>query len=75
MTTGKIISNFPNDLLPVVVPSHNPSSNGRVSLSPQPCKHLLSPDFFDLSHCDGHEVEFQGSLICIFLMTKDIEHF
>ena len=31
-----------------------------VPLSPHPCQHLLSPEFFDLSHSDCCEVESQG---------------
>jgi hypothetical protein len=40
------------------VPACNPTSNGGVFLfHPHPHQHLLSPDFFDLSHFDWCEVE------------------
>jgi hypothetical protein len=31
-----------------------------VPLSPHPHQHLLSPEFFDLSHSDSYEMESQG---------------
>jgi hypothetical protein len=31
-----------------------------VPLSPHPHQHLLSPEFFDLSHSDWYKVESQG---------------
>jgi hypothetical protein len=46
-----------------------------VPLSPHSRQYLMSPAFFYLSHYDWCEVESQGHLICISLMTKDVEHF
>jgi hypothetical protein len=38
-----------------------------VPLSPHPCQHLLSLEFFYLSHSDLCEVESQGHLDLHFL--------
>jgi hypothetical protein len=46
-----------------------------VPLSPHPRQHLLSPEFFYLSHSDWCEMESQVVLFCISLMIKDAEHF
>ena len=43
-----------------------------VLLSPHPHQHLLSPEFFILPILTG--VNLPVVLICIFLMTKDVEH-
>jgi hypothetical protein len=43
-----------------------------VPLSPHPRQHLLSPEFFYLSHSDLCEVEYQGVvLICIAPTCKN----
>jgi len=46
-----------------------------VPLSPHPHQHLLSPEFFNLSHSDWCGWNLRVVLICISLMTKDVEHF
>ena len=46
-----------------------------IPLSPRPCQHLLSPDFLILAILTGVRWNLSVFLICIFLITKDVEHF
>jgi hypothetical protein len=46
-----------------------------VSLSPHPRQHLLSLEFLILAILTGVRWNLRFVLICISLMTKDIEHF
>jgi hypothetical protein len=46
-----------------------------VLLSPHPHQHLLSPEFLILAILTGMRWNLRVVLICIFLMTKDFEHF
>jgi hypothetical protein len=46
-----------------------------VPLPPHPQQHLLSPEFLILAILTGVKWTLRIVLICIFLMTKDVEHF
>jgi hypothetical protein len=43
-------------------------------LSPQSCQHLLSPEFLILAFLTDVRGNLRVVLICIFLMTKNVEH-
>jgi hypothetical protein len=46
-----------------------------VPLSPYPCHLLLSPESLILDILTGVRQNLRVVLICISLMTKDVEHF
>jgi len=46
-----------------------------VALSPHPRQHLLSPEFLIWAILNGVKWNLRVLLVCISLMTKDVEHF
>jgi hypothetical protein len=46
-----------------------------IPLSPCPCQHLLSPEYFILAIVTGVRCNLRVVLTSISLMTKDVEHF
>jgi hypothetical protein len=46
-----------------------------LPLSPYPCQHLVSPEFLILAILTGVRWNFRVYLICISLMTRDVEHY
>ena len=46
-----------------------------LPLSPNPCHHLLSTKFLISAILTGVRWNLRVVLICIFLVTKDVEHF
>jgi hypothetical protein len=46
-----------------------------VSLSPNPCQHLLPPEFLILAIMTTMSLNLRVVLICYSLMTKDVKHF
>ena len=46
-----------------------------VPISPHPYQHLLLPEFLILAILSGLRQNQRFSLICISMMTKDVEHF
>ena len=60
----------------VVVPVCNPTSNGGVApLSPDPLQHVLSHEVLILAILIGVRWNLKVILICVFLMSKEFEHF
>jgi hypothetical protein len=58
------------------LPSLQSYQQGRsVPLSPHPCQHLLSPEFFILAILTGVRWNLRVVLICILLITKNVQHF
>jgi hypothetical protein len=74
-SSGSTMSNFlrsgQNDFQSGCTSLHSHQRWRSVTLSPHPRQHLLSSEFLILAILTG----VRWNLICISLMTKDIEHF
>jgi len=78
-SSGSSMSNFPRNLQTDFHNGFNSLQSHQqwrsVPLSPHPCQHFLSPEFLILAILTGVRWNLMVVLICISLMTKDVEHF
>jgi hypothetical protein len=77
-SSGRGISNFRRNIQICLqsgctsLQSHHQQRS--MPLSPHPCQHLLSPEFLVLAILIEGSWNLRDALICIFLMTKSVEH-
>jgi hypothetical protein len=68
------LRNLPTDLQSGCTSLQSHQQWRSVPLSPHPCQYLLSPEFLILVILIGVRWNLRVILICISLMTKDVEH-
>ena len=59
----------------VVVQAYTPPAMKEWSLAPHPHQHVLSLEILILVILTGVRWNLRVDLLCIFLLTKDLEHF
>jgi hypothetical protein len=74
-TVYKFLRNHQTDFQSVCTSLQSHQQWRSVPLSPHPCQHLLSPEFFILAILIGLRWNLRVAFICISLMIKDVEHF
>jgi hypothetical protein len=74
-TMSNFLRNHQTDFQSGFTSLHSHQQLRSVSLSPHPHQHLLSSEFLILAILTGMRWNVRVVLICISLMTKDIEHF
>jgi hypothetical protein len=74
-TMSSFLRNLQTDFQSGCIGLHSHQQWRSVSLSPHPCQHLLSHEFFSLAILTGVSWNLRDGLLCITLMIKDVEHF
>jgi hypothetical protein len=74
-TMSNFLRNFQTDFQSSCTSLQSHQQWRSVSLSPHPLQHLLSPEFLILAFLTGVRWNLRVVWICIFLMTKGVEHF
>ena len=74
-TMSSFLMNNQTDFQSVCISLQSHQQWRSVPLSTHPCQHLVSPEFLCLAILTGMMYGIRVVLICISLMSKDIEHF